>query len=150
MRLYVCLLFNYLIRWIFSLLNVLLLWNSIGRVFKFLAAFDFWNLLIFWSIQCCNELGLFSLKISFPDHCQRITSSSRKIITIFWERACISTSIMAIKSILKASLVDFPDFNLCILRSCNHIVVFRMKIYFCNWFSMSIIILDKPFTSKVI
>ena len=99
-------------------------------------------MLILWSIKNVDSLCLLSFKVGLPDHCKRVTTSSSKIVTIFRESTCISTSVMPIQSVLENTLIDFPDFNLRVKRGGDHIVILGMKVDFGHWLSMSIIILN--------
>lgn len=98
--------------------------------------------MIFGSIQNTDALGLFGFKVGFPDHSQRVASSSSKVITIFREGRGIGTSVVSIKSILETAFVDFPYFDFGVKRGGDHIVIFGMEVNFGDRLPMSIIILN--------
>lgn len=57
---------------------------------------------------------------------------------------------MAVQRILERSPIDFPNLDFAVERSGYQIVVFGMKIYFCDRLAMGIIVLNEPFASQIV
>ena len=144
------LLFLWLFDCLLCFIDVLLLLNSAGCVFQLSCAFNLWNMLVFRAIKNVDIFNLVRFEVGFPDHSKRVTSSGGKVVTIFWKSTGIGTSIMAIESVLNTSSINLPNLDLWVKRSCDHIVIFGVEVYFGHGFSMSIIVLNQPFASKVI
>ncbi len=128
----------------------ILRFKSICCVFQFVDTFYLRNLLIFGSIQSSDELGLLRLEVGLPYHCQRVASSSRKIVPILWKRASIGASVVTVQCVFETTSVYLPYFDLWVERSGDQIVVLGMKIDFSDWLSMSIVVLNESFAPQVV
>lgn len=121
-----------------------------GGILELVGTFDLRNRLSLRAIKDLYEFGLFALEIGLPDHSQRVTTSSSKVVSIFGESTCIGAAIVTIEGILKDTFIDFPNFDFGIERSGDHEVIFGMEIDLGDWLTMSIVILYQSFTTQII
>ena len=85
---------------------------------------------------------MLSLKVGLPDHGEGVTASSGKVVSVLGEGTGISASVVSIEGVVEGSFVDFPNFDFGVKGGGDQIVIFGVKIYFGDGFSMSIIILN--------
>lgn len=129
---------------------VLLLLHSACRIFQLIGTFNFRNRLSFRPIQNLNKLCLLTLEIGLPNHRQRITASSCKVISIFGKCTSVRASVVTVKRVLQHSLIYFPNLDLRVQWCSNHKIIFGMEIHLSYSLSMSIVILNQSLTSQII